>query len=268
MRRSLASWVIATAGICLVANIASAQFPPITDPNKDEVKCETGTGNALTKFIGAKAKCTQKCITTARKTMGPYTGCFASGPYDTATDACIHDALKGALPKAQAAVGKACAVDCPECYSGAPNNDPTICTNGGSLLTNADNQTNLFGILITCEENGGTTPSKTDAKCEDGTGKALVKFLGSKGKCYQKCDQNMIKGKIANGSCTPPASDPATQTCISTVETKTAASIDKACTPPAGSVPSCFTLYSTGAQWTAAVENAVDTSVPNIACGG
>jgi hypothetical protein len=249
--------------------MAAAQFPPVTDPNKDEVKCQTGAGKALTKFIGTKAKCGSKCIATARKTSGPYGPCMA--PYtDPATLACVSDPVKGAAPKARAAIVKACVVDCPECYT---SQDPNLCTTGDPFVSNSDSQTNLFGPLIYCLENGGNTPTKEQAKCEDGTSKALVKFIGLKSKCYQKCNQNLLKGKIAPGSCDPPTpSDAPTAACISDplkgAEGKTAAAIDKVCANVVGAVPPCYgTGFDTGAEWVSVIETAIDGNIPNIACG-
>jgi hypothetical protein len=255
--------MIAAAGLCLLASQAAAQFPPITDPNKDEIKCQTGAAKALQKFVGSKAKCSAKCLATARKTSGPYPPCFA--PYsDTATQACIYDPLKGAAAKARASIAKACSADCPECYT---SQDPNLCSTGDPLVSNTDTQTNLFGQLVYCLENGGTTPTAVEAKCESAVSKTLVKFVGSKSKCYQKCSQNMIKGAIAPGSCTPPTSDPTTATCISVAEGKAAAAIDKVCAS-AGANPACYVPnFDTGAEWVALTESAVDSNVPNVACG-
>src|SRR5690348_683008 len=91
------------AGICLAASSVLAQPAGVT---KDEVKCESGTGKALSKFVGAKGKCATKCFQTARKTSGPYTGCFA--PYsDPTTNTCIMDPVKGAEQKARNSIVKA-----------------------------------------------------------------------------------------------------------------------------------------------------------------
>ncbi len=62
------------AGFCLAATSVLAQPAGVT---KDEVKCEAGTGKILAKFVASKGKCGQKCLALARKTMGPYAGCFA-----------------------------------------------------------------------------------------------------------------------------------------------------------------------------------------------
>jgi hypothetical protein len=270
MRTSRAVSVVVAAGMsCLLASTVLAQFPPVTDPNKDEAKCETNTGKALTKFVGKKAKCAGKCISTARKTTGPYEPCLAPIT-DPVTVACIYDPLKGAKEKARASIVKACAIDCPECYT---SQDPNLCTTGDPLLSNSDSQTDLFGPLVYCLENGGTTPTAVQAKCEDGTSKGLVKFVGSVSKCYQKCNQNMLKGKIMDGSCDPPTpSDPATQACLGDplkgARVKAAAALDKVCSSVPGAVPPCYgTGLDTGAEWVPLVESALNSNIPNIACG-
>jgi hypothetical protein len=245
----------------LTASSVLAQPSGVT---KDEVKCESGTGKALAKFVGKKSKCGTKCFQTARKTSGPYNGCFA--PYtDPTTNACITDPVKGVEAKARASIVKACTADCPECYA------PSVCASGEPFVGNTENLVDLQGPSVYCEENGGTTPSKTDAKCEDGTAKALAKFVASKSKCYDKCNQNIFKAKIPEGSCDPPATDPATQTCITTAETKAAATIDKVCFTPPATAPSCYdgTTFrpNSGAGWVALVEGIVDSQVPVIACG-
>src|SRR5262249_2072795 len=101
----LGTAAIAATGLCLIATRVPAQFPPITDTTKEEAKCESNAGKTLSKFTSSKAKCVGKCITTARKTMGPYTGCFT--PYsDPTTFSCITDPTKGALVKARQGIVK------------------------------------------------------------------------------------------------------------------------------------------------------------------
>ena len=98
--------------------------------------------------------------------------------------------------------------------------------------------------------------------------KALVKFVGSKGKCFEKCITNEFNGKIPPGSCTQPSpSDAATMACISKTTTKSAATIDKACAT-AGANPACYTGgFATGSGWVATVEGAVDSALPGTFCG-
>ena len=262
--------VAAATGLCLIASRVPAQFPPITDPTKDEAKCETSVGSILAKFVGSKTKCISKCFATARKTSGPYTGCFGPGFTDPTTNACIKDSAKGAEVKAALSIVKACADapgkdKCPECYN------PAVCTDNTSTnprVVATESQVDPFGNLIYCTEALGGTPGKEQGKCEDAVVKALVKFVGSKTKCYAKCQSNELKGKIAPGSCTPPATDPATVTCISDpvkgAEAKTAAAIDKACTPT--TKPACYGTQ-VGNGWVALVEGQVDSTVPVVACG-
>ena len=271
MRTRYGIAVVAAAGLGLLASTVSAQ---VTDPNALEVKCEQSAGKALVKFVGSKAKCSAKCIGTARKTGGPYGPCLPSSGYsDPATNACIFDPLKGAGPKARAAIVKACGSatsDCPECYT---SQDPDLCTTGDPFVSNADSQTNLFGPLVYCIENGNNTPNALQAKCESTVGKALVKFVGAKSKCYTKCNQAILKGTIPMGSCDPPSpSDAATNACIfdplKGAEAKAAAAIDKACAMVAGANPPCYgTGLDTGQEWVNAVEPQIDNTVPQVACG-
>ena len=257
---------IAATSLWLVTVPVSAQ---VTDPNKDEAKCETGTGKALNKMIASSSKCVGKCLVTARKTSGPFAPCFGNPPSDPATAACLNDPLKGAVAKARVSIGKACANDCPECYTAQ---GASLCTNGTPLVDNAVTSTAPFGAVVYCTENGGNTPSKEVGKCEDTVAKSLVKFISKKGKCYEKCNAAVLKGTIPQGSCDPPSpTDPKTSACIfdplKGAEAKAAAAIDKACAT-AGANPACYgTALDTGAEWVGLVEPQIDTSIPNIACG-
>jgi len=232
---------------------------------KDEVKCESGTGKALSKFVGSKSKCASKCFATARKTSGPYTGCFA--PYaDPTTNACIMDSVKGAETKARGAIVKACTNDCPECYAAS------VCATGEPFVSNTETLVDLQGPNVYCLENGGQTPTKTEAKCEDGLAKSLAKFVGSKSKCYDKCNQNVFKAKIPEGSCTPPnPTDQLTVACIQKAETKNTQLVDKVCFTAPATPPACYDgsamRPNSGAGWTTLVEHVVDSQIPAIACG-
>src|SRR5262249_48023065 len=156
---------------------------------------------------------------TARKAGGPFTQCQPPGYTDPATNACIFDATKGAEAKARASIGKGCTKDCPTCYSASGN-----CPNGAAFVTSNESNVDVVGPLVYCLEAAGTNPSKTEAKCEDTVAKTLVKFVGSKGKCYEKCITNEFNGKIPSGSCLQPTpSDAATQACLSKATTKSAA---------------------------------------------
>jgi len=247
-------------------SIVSAQ---VTDPNKNEAKCETSTGKALNKFVASSSKCVGKCVATARKTSGPYAGCFGNPPADPTTNACLNDPAKGAVAKARASIAKACAADCPECYTAQ---GPDTCTTGDPLVSTTVTNSTPFGPLVYCVENGGGTPSKEVGKCEDAVSKTLVKFISSKSKCYEKCNAAVLKGTIPQGSCDPPLpTDFKTFDCIFNpvkgAEAKAVAAIDKACATPGYNPPCYAPLFDTGAEWVAIVEASVDASIPNVACG-
>jgi hypothetical protein len=233
--------------------------------SKDIQKCEDGTNKALGKFVGAKAKCVSKCLTTARKTMGPYGGCFGPAFTDPPTNACITGSLKGAEAKGGAAIAKVCAAaaSCPTCYT---SQECTDASGANPFIQTSETNVDGFGPLVYCLENGNQTPTKDEGKCEDGLSKALVKFVGAKGKCYQKCNDNLQKGKT-DGNCTPPnPTDSATTACIfdpaKGAEAKAAASITKACP----TFPSCM-VFTTSQDWVNAVETAVDGVTPTVYCG-
>jgi hypothetical protein len=243
------------AGLCLSGTQAMAQF------TKDELKCESGTAKALGKQVSAQSKCTDKCIKSQRKTSGPYTACF-----DETTLPCIIDPLKGPAAKASASIGKACAKDCPECYPAGQ------CTNGQPLVAITTALVDTQGPLVYCTEAGGGTPTKEEAKCEDSTVKALVKFVASINKCYDKCVKDTQAGKLPAGVCAPalgagapPPTEAKTLACLAKAYTSTQASIDKACVP-ALSKPACYGAQD-GNGWALLVQTLVSSQVDDISCG-
>jgi hypothetical protein len=259
---------IVAAGLCLVATTGQAQL------TKDVLKCESGTGKALSKFTGSKSKCVSKCLSTARKTMGPFGGCLP--PYaDPTASACITGSLKGAEAKAGATIAKGCAAaaSCPACY--VTEFSPGACTDASGGNPFVQFVEGLFDVLppnVYCVEQGGGTPSKTDAKCEDSLAKALVKFVGSKAKCYDKCVATANKAGMSGTAfgCDPPATETATMTCVATATTKSNASIDKACFTPPATFPSCYDgsgfRPNTSAGWTALAEGSVDATTSKVFC--
>ena len=74
-------------------------------------------------------------------------------------------------------------------------------------------------------------------------------------------------GKLPPNSCNPPVpADPKTAACVQKAEQKSTASIDKACTPPKGDSPECYTNSAEGAFLTNTVETAVDSTLPATYC--
>ena len=235
-----------------------AQSPPA---NEDQLKCQTGVAKNLPKFVKSKAKCAQKCLNTARKTSGPYTGCLPPDYTDPETHACIFDPQKGAEAKAGAKMGKGCAPDCPNCYA-----DVSAC-DGAGFVTLGEGLVDFIGVQIYCLEASATSPTKEEAKCEDAVAKSLTKFLGAKAKCYQNCVTTEFKGKIPANSCAAGSpADVGTQECITKAEMKAVASIDKVCVTVPGN-PSCYPPGTSGATWGTLVEEAVDAAAPGVFCG-
>jgi hypothetical protein len=246
-----------------LGSIASAQ--PLTDA---EFKCQQKTSKAGSKFVKSKAKCAQKCITNARKSLNPFSDCYA--PYGGSTlTPCITDPTfrKGAEEKFVDAIRKSCdptfkpGTDCPECYSGG---DCTDTGEAGNRMQNIEGQIDSFGPGVFCEQPGA---DDDETACEQNTAKTLVKLVGSLNKCYDKCNKNARKGLILQSTCAPPATDPDTAACISAANGKCVAGVNKKC-GDVGAVPDC-TLpddYPDGAAWCNLVDIAVSGNVPGTYC--
>jgi hypothetical protein len=264
MRKRSTKWLSGAVAFALCAAGAPA-FAQTTPDTKDALKCQTGQSKATAKFVGAKAKCAQKCLSAARKTMGPYTDC--TPPYGGATATCIQDPVKGAEAKARASIGKACAKDCPDCYA---NDTPSNCPNGAGFVATAEGNVDTVGPLVYCLENGGMTPTKEQGKCEDGVAKALTKYVGSFGKAVSKCVTNEFNGKIGAGSCTftgTTVPDAATQAALDKAQGKAVGSIDKVCVPVPGNPPCYAANLNSGQEWTDFVEAILAGASPNTYCG-
>jgi hypothetical protein len=175
--------------------------------------------------------------------------------------------VKGAEAKAQASIGKGCVKDCPDCYA---DDTPSNCPNGAGFVAAAETNVDATGPLVFCLEAGGMTPTKEQAKCEDGVAKALVKYVGSFGKAVSKCVTNEFNGKIPAGSCdfagtTSP--DAATQAALDKAQGKAIASIDKVCVTVPGNPPCYAPTLNSGQEWTDLVEGIVVGASPNTFCG-
>ena len=260
--RATTMWVAATVGlgVCLAGAPVTAQTTP---ESEDALKCQTGQSKTTAKFVGAKSKCAQKCLTTARKTMGPYTDCMPPYAGDAAT--CIHDSSKGAEAKALAGIGKGCAKGCPSCYA---DDTPSNCPNGAGFVATAENNVDAVSPLVYCLEAHGNTPTKDQAKCEDGVAKSLGKFFDSFGKCISSCVTDEFNGKSPSGSCTAGSpSDAKTQKCLSKAVTKTSESIDKVCLETPGNPPCYSAGLDSGAEWTGLVRGILASASPATFCG-
>ena len=212
----------------VLGGVVSAQ--PLTD---DEFKCQQKTNKAGAKFVSSKAKCGSKCIQSAIKGDNPFSDCFA--PYGGATAFCVGDVVKGAETKFAASIVKACTKapeDCPECYSGG---DCSVTGEAADRVANLENQVDSFGPGVFCEQPGA---DEGETKCELNTAKTLAKLVGSVDKCYDKCNKNARKGLMAQSTCVPPATDPATMDCISAADGKSIEGVNKKCSD-VGAIPDC-----------------------------
>jgi hypothetical protein len=248
---------------------------------KDPLKCQTGASKAAAKFVTAKAKCGMKCLATQRKADTPdYSGCQPPGYTDPDTNFCIFDAAKGAEPKARASIGKGCdpalGKECPACFT---DDSPSNCPNGEEIVNFAEGQVDLAGPEIFCLEAQGITPTKEQAKCEDGVAKALTKYVGAFGQAVAKCVTGEFNGKNPPGpggcdfSGTPPTvPDLKTQEALDKVQAKAIASIDKLCVLVPGNPP-CYPDgdgildADNGQEWTDTIEAVLVSRVDNAYCG-
>ena len=255
--------MIVAVGTLLVAPRVYAQS---TDA---EFKCAASANKAGTKFVGSKSKCVQKCLAGAWKVNAGFGDCYP--PYAGVTYECIvHNDLKpgkSAEEKFSAAIAKACdevanpKLDCPECYKASSGDCATYAVD---RMLNIEGQVDTFVPGVGCEGAGAT---KEEQKCQTATAKALTKQVATLNKCYDKCIKNARKGLIPAASCSPPATDLATSTCVGKGDTKTIAAINKACLlDPAD----CFAPndYPDGATWTNLVDGAITGQIPGTYCEG
>lgn len=254
--------MLGAAATLLIAPLAFAQATPA------EFKCEAKASAASSKFVSAKSKCVSKCFQNFWKGLVPESDCLP--PYGGPTlNACIQDTvlgLKGAEDKFNFAIRKACdpgtsaSAECPACYSGGN------CSAGGyagDQVTNIEGQVDSFVPGVVCERTGATP---AEQKCQLNTAKVLSKEVGSVVKCYDKCKSNERKSLVAPGSCAPPASDPATATCISSAENKSILAVDKLCSVVGASPDNCASAYPSGSAWVNLIDIAISGNIPNTYC--
>ena len=264
------------AGVLCASTAGAVHDSDVTDL---EQKCMVAQSKAGVKFVACKAKCASKCYAGSRKVppLHPESDCMP--PYGGPTLVCIAGALKGCEAKAIAAIDKKCVevagkTECPECYSA--RGGAADCTGHGtgvvvaglsnpaadSLETQVDNFAFVF-----CSDGPNTA---AEDKCEQGLAKGLVKFVGCKQKCYDKCNGAQHKGTIPPGSCNPPLpTDGATQDCLfeplKGCEAKAVAACDKACFIPPADKPECYGFACPGIV--SLVETAIDGNIPSTYCG-
>ena len=253
MRNFRQSVGLACAASLLLAPLA---FGQATDA---EFKCESGVDKAGAKFVNAKSKCIQKCLAGYWKVppLNPSSDCYP--PYGGLTLTCITDALKGAEGKFSAAIVKACAVDCPECYN---SGDCSAGAYAGDQVQNIEGQVDSFVPGVACELGADAG----EQKCMTNTAKALSKQVSGVVKCYDKCQANARKSVEPIGDCAPPGAGP-TAVCIAAVDGKAILAVNKLC-GDAGAIPDCSGTddYPNGASWVNLVDIAISGNQPNTFC--
>lgn len=229
-------------------------------PTKSLFQCQTATANALGAFVKLKVDCSSRCLRSQRRNGGPFTECLP--PYGGSTAVCITGVLYGAEAKTRAKIGRACAGDCPSCYGIEGS-----CPDGAGLVADQEAVVDALSPQIFCVESGGSVPSRGEERCEDETARALVKFFASKSKCFERCMKRAFDGQISPTACQAGAvTDGTTASCIAKAEAKAASTIDRGCTAPRGTRPTCHP-HATAAAWVAQAEAAVDRQVPATYCG-
>jgi hypothetical protein len=279
----------AAIGAAFLTAVAVRVIPVGATPlSSGELKCETSTGKAQTKFVAFKGKCIQKCESGAAKGKGASAGdCDPNG--GSAVGSCISAAVSKTVHAEQVkcAGGAAPSGTCPLCY-GEDNGDPNNahagdCVNDSITRTSDPNNPNStetqvdpFFSIIWCDS-GATDPNdanqKKKLKCENAVSKDASKLVGTLDKCTSKCLASAAKGK-ASGHCAPPVdaqSDQKLSQCVSLAKSKLASQIDKSC--PSGLI-TCdngdaigTALYGgSGADWANVVEGRVNAQYVNTYC--
>jgi hypothetical protein len=237
-------FLIATLGVVAPRTSAAQAL------TKDECKCEANTAKAQAAFVNAKAKCLTKCQEFAISGKEPASDCTA--PYAGITRACVDKA------ESKAVLAENKCKDCPECYAGGD-----CSTDAQTRTAGTEAQVDLLGPVVLCDDSASPDGlSKKEQICEKQTAFSLAKFAAAKSKCYQKCRLAECLGKVPAGSCTPPASDPKTQECITKAETVCTTTADAKCTD----APECYG-GAAPSSFCSAVEAAVDSAYPTTYCG-
>lgn len=195
-------FLAATSGsiVALAAGIALAgtplENPPFANggfvpPNKDVLKAETGTGNIVSKYTAASAKCTQNAVKALEKA---YTAADAGKIADANTK--LTDCVNKANTKFNDGIAKQLAKgDNPPCLQNAQIN---------ALKANIDGLLAVNNPIVVCDAGQGVDPgsglnvaaNKDVAKGEIGVGAAAVKTGGAVAKCFGKSVDGDFKGAV------------------------------------------------------------------------
>ena len=170
---------------------ASSAHAQVTDA---ELACQAATAKAMGKFTSSRSKCITKCNQGARKGTNPPSDC-TPGAFAGTTAACAEAAEE----KAAGTEVKSCVKDCPECYDGDGTCAPGDCgCDSVELSEEVAAAIDLYAGFVYCDDSAsGDALTPIEAKCQDGTTKALAKFVGKRLRCFQQCHQKVQKGRSA-----------------------------------------------------------------------
>jgi hypothetical protein len=221
-RRTWKALGVALGAALMIASATSARA---------DVKCRQTVTKESSKLTQAIAKTLQKCEQSVHdgKTAGP------------CPDPASATSIAGAKSKLKAAIEKKCSDSSVGefAFGRCPNETGADANNCTSILINSKDD--VADCLSCLADHNGTelvhrvlygsllTPGNSDvAKCQKTVGQATTKFYLAASKALAKCQDGLLKKKIA--SCP----DAATTAAVASAESKKVASITKTCCGPDG----------------------------------
>jgi hypothetical protein len=208
----------------LGATLVAAGLMASATAARADVKCRQAVAKASALATQGIAKTMQKCEQLVLD--GKLTG--------SCPDSKAADAIAKSKSKLTAAITKVCTTSTGEFALGrCPNETGLTGSCGNILIKTKDDEGACLGCLA--EHNAKElfhaviygqavhAANTTIAKCQKGTGKAVLGFYNAKSKVLQKCHDSVLKGKL------PSCPDQKTTDAITKAESKKVASITKAC---------------------------------------
>jgi hypothetical protein len=240
--------------------LAARAGPSRAQPTVDEFACELRGSIALWKMGAVEMRCVVACQRAVR--AGSTTASECVRPYSGQTQGCVN----GTQGKTGARVCKACNPDPPECYSGATCQDI-----GDAFTTTIEGLIDPILAAAYCDDSGSPDQlGPAEGKCRDVVAKYLAAFLAKKARCIGKCHAIEFRsgqpaGTYCNGGT---INDPTgkTQACISSLDAKVEAYVDKGCSPALGADPPECHNGRTSSDWVAMAESTLDGQDSTFFC--
>jgi hypothetical protein len=232
----LSASAVTAAGLVAAFALATAAHAAGPDP----IKCQREIAKDFSKYVQAKTKALQKCNEAVAKDKIP-------GP---CPDTPASDKIAKADSKLRAGIAKKCGGSNKSCLDGdavplASIGWPAACPNfEGGTCTNAISNCDDISDCLLCIgeaavdqaislyyddlETGEFGTNSDLNKCQVAIGKNTAKFLQSKNKALQKCEDGILKGTVVGPCPDSLKAEPA----ITKAESKKIAKICKACGGP------------------------------------